>query len=368
MTLERLNALARRGEVTVVHLGSRSDVPLATVSGDRIAAGVLRSRTPSVLVNSYLHGLPLSVWRNTVPEFTALVRSLRERRWDLVYADHWLVWEAARQVQSVPKVLHLHNAEPALFDRAAARLRWPHSWASRLEGIRSWRYLRRIISEATELHLLSPADAEVLATGEVRHPNTRVFLPAADAHARASRSFSSRSDVALFVGTLSWLPNAEGLEWFLRSAWPLVKGGGSFEIIGGGAPPALLDLARCSARTVARGYVDDIEDAYATARCLVAPLQSGSGIKIKIVNALARGLPVVTTSVGAEGLPEGEGEGLQVADSPGVFAACVDRVMSDPDAWTAASASALAYAARHFSGESFREWCASLERDRRLVT
>lgn len=368
VTLERLSGLASVADVTVAHLRDVEGEPAPGGSGTLlggsvvVSAGRLRSRSALSLARSIVAGLPLSVWRNSHPPFLAAVAKLRRERWDLVYCDHWLVWEAARSFAGTPKVLHLHNAEPELIRRAASGMRGVRRAVAMLEYERARAYLRAALREADELHVLSVDDVEALAASGLRHPATRTFLPAVEAPPGHVPPFRSRDATALFVGSLSWLPNHEGLAWFLRSSWPHCAATGALHVVGAGAPGQLVALARASPRTTVHGYVEDLEPLYARARCLVAPLLSGSGIKIKVINALARGVPVVTTRVGCEGFPDRGGGGVVVADDPVAFGGAVDALVSDEDRWIRASAAARQYAAAHFSGAAFREWCGALAR------
>lgn len=357
---ERLAALAAVSQVTVAHLGAE---PLAGErppdAGRHLEAGSLRGRTASGLLASYLRGLPLSVWRNSDPAYLRAVAALRSEPWDLVYVDHWLVWEAAKVIPA-PRILHLHNAEPALFSRAAEGLRGPRSYLASIEAWRASAFLRGVMKDLDELHLLSDEDRRVLGDLGIRHPVTRVFLPAVSPSACEVPPFGGRSPHALFVGSLGWPPNEEGLAWYLAEVWPLRRQVAQLAIAGGGASPSLEAAGRRTPDVRWHGFVPDLEPLYSEARVLCAPLRSGSGIKIKIINALARGLPVVTTEVGREGMPERGGDGLFVADSAPAFAALVDRLTSDASAWTAASLAARSYAERHFSGASFAAFCREL--------
>lgn len=87
---------------------------------------------------------------------------------------------------------------------------------------------------------------------------------------------------------------------------------------------------------------------------MIAPVFSGSGIKIKIVNSLARGLPVVTTSCGIEGFPPGWEGAVRVSDDPAGFRQAVRELINDTTGWATASSQAKQYAARHFSTEAAR--------------
>jgi len=138
--------------------------------------------------------------------------------------------------------------------------------------------------------------------------------------------------VCLFVGGYSG-HNLAGLAWLLREVWPRVLRE---------CPDARLDVAGTVADAVPDGTpgvcrvgpVEDLRDAYSTARIALAPLPMGTGLKIKVIEAMGWGRPVVTTSAGAEGFAALEqGWVAVVADSPDDFAAAVVRLLRSPDEW-----------------------------------
>jgi glycosyltransferase involved in cell wall biosynthesis len=135
-----------------------------------------------------------------------------------------------------------------------------------------------------------------------------------------------------FLGGLHWPPNADGVQWFIREVWPRVRAGANgavFTVIGklpGGmreaAPDASVDF---------RGYVDDPEPILADTSVFVVPLRSGGGMRVKILDAWSRAIPVVSTSVGAEGLELRDGENILLADEANAFADKVVRLLNDPE-------------------------------------
>lgn len=136
-----------------------------------------------------------------------------------------------------------------------------------------------------------------------------------------------------FIGGLDWLPNREGLRWFMEEIWPIVYKAMpqlQLEIAGRNAPD---DFASDLPEGIFfNGEVPDA-NAFALEKAIcVVPLLSGSGMKIKIVEALAAGKAVVTTSKGAKGMPEGMDAHLHIADTPADFAALIIRLAGDPDA------------------------------------
>jgi len=360
VTVERLSALAKHHDVTVLamHVDQMS-VNLLTGITWR-TAGFLRKRTIRTLLESYTKGLPLSVWRNSTKELLKSAQSL-DKEFDLLYADHWLTIELAKVARAKTRILHLHNAEPEVFLRAAKSAKMPNRVVMHHEGRRTAAYLRNNISSFDALHLLSIDDCAALKVHGVSHAKCRVFLPAVRSPGKAPASFDTRSNKVLFVGTLSWYANEEGLNWYIEQVLPYTNPQHQSHIVGGGASQQLKSKLDSHPKTTPYGYVDNIETLYQTAKCLVAPLLSGSGIKIKIINALARGLPVVTTPVGIEGFPPGYSKAIRVTNCPKEFAESIEIFTSDGDLWRTASQNALDYFNAHFKGGEWQKWAGTIE-------
>jgi glycosyltransferase involved in cell wall biosynthesis len=124
----------------------------------------------------------------------------------------------------------------------------------------------------------------------------------------------------VFLGLLSLPHNDDGLQSFLRTVWPLVLAkmpDAHLKVIGRDASPGLLELtAELGDSVTVEGYIPDLGDALDNAAALVNPLRFGSGIKLKVFEALGRSLPVVSTEIGAEGFGSGPGTGILVANEP----------------------------------------------------
>jgi len=173
--------------------------------------------------------------------------------------------------------------------------------------------------------LINPGEADVLrrrSGGDVR-----VTPPLLGLAAGGPRTWDGRPTFVC-LGNLVLPHNADGVRWFLASCMPELTHRlpeARVRIIGRGAPQDLLDLAARFPQVSVEGYVEDLDAELANAAALLAPMRFGSGIKIKIVEALARGLPVITTRVGAHGIGLGAAHGLVVEDRieayPGALAA-----------------------------------------------
>ena len=151
----------------------------------------------------------------------------------------------------------------------------------------------------------------------------------------------------LFVGNLSYRPNVDGLRWLVEEVMPAVRTPVRFIVAGPGSDR----LPWLPARYEALGYVDDLAPWYAQASVAVAPLLLGSGTRIKILEAWASNVPVVSTSVGVDGLGGEHGKELLIADDPAVFAASIDTVLRSPELGRQLAAAAAAQFAEHHSWE-----------------
>lgn len=355
VTLERLEMLSRHFEITVLAI-TASDAAIAEQTArfglrEVLHAGQVRPRTALGWLRSMGSSYPFAIWRNMHKDFLRLAEQISDRSFALTYVDHWLMWPAARRLKSAGRrVLQLHNAEHLLFSRAAERASFPIRQVLGIEAHRSARYLRSICQEANEIHFISHTDAkEVLKLGGITCP-TEAFLPWVPVN---DGDFGQFGRNLLFVGTMSWAPNAEGARWYRDEVVPRLKTGYQSHFVGGyvdGIEPV------SQGPLIWHGRVPDLGPLYQQASVFVAPLLSGSGIKIKILNALGRGLPVVTTTLGAEGFPPGWHEAVTVADTPEDFAAAIERLCNDREAWQRASDAAKPYLALHFSPDAFNQW------------
>ena len=212
----------------------------------------------------------------------------------------------------------------------------------RLDAKRRLRELRSATAASSAAVFCSAIDAELLD-----HPKAEVIFHGTSVPPRESLGVLPAEPRLLFVGDLRYEPNADALRWFLHDIWPAVRAA---------TPVAHLDVAGRthphqfsmghdpSTGVTIHGPVDDLEDYYRSARVVVAPIRFGSGVRLKLLEAFARGRPVVTTTVGAEGIPARHGEHAFIADDPAATATGITTLLRDD-----AAAQQLADAARDLS-------------------
>lgn len=135
------------------------------------------------------------------------------------------------------------------------------------------------------------------------------------------------------VGTMFWPPNSEGVAWWLREGYEHLRSlchEVTYDIVGARPPHELQVLAGRYAGVHLHNYVADLRPFWAHAAALAVPILSGGGVRVKILEALALGVPVISTAIGAEGLEVRHGEHLLIADTPEEFArACRDALQDE---------------------------------------
>jgi GT2 family glycosyltransferase len=214
----------------------------------------------------------------------------------------------------------------------------------------AWRELEVGLARASDITLTVSA-VEAAALG-VASPGIRVVVvPTVHVVRGGSTPFAQRRGL-LFVGNCEHPPNEDAIRWFVREIFPDVRAqlpDVTLTIAGTGSAECVGDLA--GGPVIVAGWVADLDDLHDAARCFVAPLRFGAGVKGKIGESLARGLPVVTTRIGAEGLGIEHGECALIGDDPREFADLVVRIYRDPDLWAMLARNGTALVRRNFSPE-----------------
>ena len=218
--------------------------------------------------------------------------------------------------------------------------------------------------ERTERTVWQAVDV-VIYPSEVEAETVRRLEPAVVAHAVTPyryevpppRDAPVEGAELLFVAGFAHTPNLDAADWLVRAILPLVREAvpeARLALVGSNPTDAVLALAGDGVEVTGSVSTDELSRRYRSARVAVVPLRVGAGVKAKVVEALCTGLPLVTTSIGAEGLP-GLADIVTVADEPAAIAAALVRLLRDDDAWLAASRAQSVYAAEHFGYERMRD-------------
>lgn len=167
---------------------------------------------------------------------------------------------------------------------------------------------------------------------------------------QAGSNLSERRDL-LFVAGFAHSPNVDAATWLVNQIFPAIREAVPdtvLRLVGSNPTPEVLALAGPGVEVL--GYVDDktLQDLYRTARVVLAPLRFGAGVKLKVLEAMQQGVPLVTTSIGAQGLP-GLGSAIAVSDDPAEIAQVAAKLLVDDEAWCQISRQGRDYITEHFS-------------------
>jgi GT2 family glycosyltransferase/glycosyltransferase involved in cell wall biosynthesis len=203
-----------------------------------------------------------------------------------------------------------------------------------------------LIAQADTTLVVSAAERDLLAE-EAPQADVRVISNIHQIYG-SRRPFEAREHI-FFIGAFAHPPNTDAVLWFCREIFPLIlaqEPAMRFSVIGAEPPPQVRALASQSIDVL--GHVPDVTPYFDGCRLSVAPLRYGAGVKGKINQSLAYGLPVAATSRAIEGMFLTDGESVLVADEPGAFAAAVLRLYRDRVLWQRLSDGGLAVMEAHF--------------------
>ena len=269
----------------------------------------------------------------------AAASAARPPRWIVAHAYH--VAPVALKA-GAPVWIDFHNLDSEIWERMGeSASSMPRRLFVRTQAPRIRRLERALVGRAAGISCVSSRDAAALEALGARAP---LLVPnGVDLARYAFRGAPAPREQILFVGDLSWPPNAEGVRWFARHVWPLVRDrrpGATVEVLGRAAPADLLRLDGPGFAFAGGG--DDTRPHWATSAVGIVPLLAGGGTRLKILEAAACGVPVVSTRVGAEGLAFAEGSEIRLHDEPDRFADAVVGLLADREAARRQAAAARA--------------------------
>ncbi len=296
------------------------------------------------------------------PLFEAQLRRLLTHAYDIVQIEGIElvgVIPVIRQASPSSRIVFdNHNAETELQRRTALTDlrrpgRWPAAAYSLIQVGKLHRFERWACEAADAVTAVSAADAallERLAPARRRPvtaiPNTIDVLEYPTPDRPPPRGFD-----LVFTGKMDFRPNVDAMRWFLRSVWPRilrVQPATTLGIVGQKPHPSLQAAARQGGAGVTlTGFVESVEPHIAGAAVFIMPLRMGSGTRLKLLEALAAGKAVVSTTLGAEGYDLKPGEHLLLADTPADFAAAVLDLLADSGRRAALGQAARAFAGRY---------------------
>ncbi len=302
-------------------------------SADRLAdAWTTLRRSPGTAFD--VARMPLLAWQ--VEMFWARMReplaaALHARTPDVIVVEHdWAARWWRDLPAGVPRALTLENLSWRYYEqRAAAAPGALRAALMRREATRFARFDRRHLAHYDLLLAMSELDRDHAAA--VTDTRCEV-VPNGVETAGIPAGEPAAEPVAVFAGSMAYPPNAEALRWLLGTIWPAVRATlpqARLLVVGRDVPA---DLAASAPPGVTfTGFVPDIAEVYATARVVLCPMLSGAGTRLKVLEGLATGLPLVSTTMGAEGVRITDRKDVLLADGAERFAATTVEALTDDD-------------------------------------
>jgi sugar transferase (PEP-CTERM/EpsH1 system associated) len=339
-----ISELSKRHRVTVLTTHGPGDDVVALMERLRgceevasVPHALPKAGTPrfaAALAASWFTSMPVDVAKCQVPTLQRLVaQTLADRHVDVIVCDFLAAVPNMPVRPAAPVVVFSHNVEHRIWQRLGAHA--PSLLRKALLEV-EWRKMRRYEAAATRdaaltlavseddrdqlLSLAPQARVEAIPTGV----DTSYFAP---------NGYHEEPGTLVFTGAMDWYPNEDGVRHFVRDVLPAVRreaGPVRLTVVGRNPSEGLRDEIAADGVEVT-GTVDDVRPHLARAAVAVVPLRIGGGTRLKIFEALAMGKAVVSTTVGAEGLPLVPGEHYVRADEPDAFARAVAALLQQPD-------------------------------------
>lgn len=343
-TYAMLRALLKDHDITYAALDDGRSAPDAASLAREYATDVVTFPHPSPtrrsvgfalqVARNLASPLPFSAWRFRSPAMRQWVESAsRARRYDVIVADFLFPTVNLPDSSATPVVLFQHNVESVIWRRLAETASGPARWYYGLQHRRMLEYERAQCRALDGVIAVSDADADtmrslygvsdigVVPTGV----DTEYFQP--------SPARDAAGGDIVFLGAMDWLPNEDGAAFLLNDIMPLVRRrlpDARVTIVGRNPSAELQRRARGEPGVTVTGTVPDVRPFLENASVFVVPLRIGGGTRLKIYEGMAMELPVVSTTIGAEGLPVENGEHLLIADGATAMAEAIGDILTDP--------------------------------------
>lgn len=345
-TYQMLKELRRDHEITYLTLDDGNAAPDAReraaeystrlVTVPHKVSAKFSPRFYSEVVSNLFSELPYFIAKYLTPAMRKKIKDvLAENAHDVLVCDFLHPAINLPDDIGIPMLLFQHNVEAMIWRRHyEVAESMPKKAYLRSQWKRARHFERQACGRFNTVVAVSREDAEVFRSDyglkRVREIGTGVdteyFTPI-----KGDRTVKPN---IVFTGSMDWLPNSDAVKWFVEDIFPQVKREipeATFTVVGRDPFPEIIELAKRDNSIKVTGRVEDVRPYMREAAVFVVPIRIGGGTRLKIFEAMAMGLPVVSTTVGAEGLPVNDGNEIVLRDSPETFSRSVVSLLRDRD-------------------------------------
>jgi exopolysaccharide biosynthesis WecB/TagA/CpsF family protein len=342
-SLKLLHSLAERYEITLACPLKRDDA--ANVDAFHAVSRCVQHLHESVdtprslrsLAVSYLRGLPLSVHRTTNLALKRQIEAFASR-YDVIVLDHYEVYSYLPASYNGLCVYHAHDAYFKMWQRYSEFSTNPAVRLAACIETRRVRAYETAVARNADITFAAPNDAAELVALKVPSEKLHNTFHFGDdsQFEQPDLCFEDTQNKLMYVGVLEWETKAQGLLWFVERVWPRLLQRHPdlrFDIVGKNPCKRLQQAVAGISGIRLLGFVEDLETIYRDSRVFVAPFLFGRGMKVKVRDAMARGIPTVTTTLGTEGLDIENGKHLLVADTAEELADYIHTLLTNSAMW-----------------------------------
>ena len=336
-----LKHIAKKNDVSLIALETQETdgKNVTTIKELGIKVHLVRNKqalpdiTPKTVLSAFFNRQPVTVERYRIPAYQEKLKELLSNEvFDVVHYEMFHTAQFYTETD-LPNVLSLQNVDSEIWRRLQDETKTLFD---------KWIYWNQKRSFQRYERVLSPKFDAVTCTSEVdaavferycEEGTVEIIPNGVDVTHFTPDNASEASAHLIYIGSMDWYPNEDAVSFFADEILPLIQEhvpDVKFTIVGGNPSERVQKLAEMKG-VVVTGRVPEIKPYFAEATVFVVPLRIGSGTRLKILEALAMGKAVVSTTVGAEGLALRDGEEIFIADEPNAFAGSVTRLLTDPE-------------------------------------
>lgn len=288
----------------------------------------------NLAIKNLFSKMPLVVYKYMDKEFkNILEKNTSSKNYDLIYIDHLQLGGYLDILDTTGKVLILdeHNAESTIILRKSKQsknilkkvyLNYEYKKLKRFE--------KQIINTVDKVIVLSEEDKSTLKdiSEECDKKFTKIPIPIEIDYIKENGICNNNHNI-LFLGTLSWFPNAQGIDWFIKKVVPLLDKEDfnyTLYIVGKDPSDELKSISKLRKNIIVTGYVEDVNKYIKKCDFMIVPLFIGSGMRVKILESMGKNIPVISTTIGCEGIEVNDDESILIADNEIEFIEAIKKI------------------------------------------
>lgn len=304
---------------------------------DVLVKTLVRSSSKSAFIKDYVSSL-FTPWPYSIRKFydkrfkEILINYINNNEYDFIYVDHLPMMVYYKYFEKIPTLLDQHNVESLIFKRFVET---ETNLFKKILGSFEYRKLKKF-----EVESISISSQVICLSENDKHEFENLGTPSEKLsvipiHIKLNKKYEPKSYYGgkfklLFLGSMSWYPNQNGLKWFMENVWTSLDHSEYQLYIVGNKPPAFIQSYNNGKDVFVTGYVEDVDEYIELCDVSIVPLFVGSGQRVKIIESFAKGIPVLSTSIGAEGLKWEDGKELFIADNAKQFVNILNSIKANP--------------------------------------